>query len=177
MQLEQRLKIAKGVAHMVLSKAGVPESEYSPDDAVQDMWMTGEIVNCDQEVVGYQAKLRTIDLMRSKFGRNFDNKEKNIHKSGQSLKCDVSTCADNFYDTSGAIDESLLALENKEILKKCRKLLNSGEDEALFCRLYSGETLLQVSIRTGVCESTVHNNYNKALEKIRSSKLIKDIIR
>jgi hypothetical protein len=137
--------------------------------------LRGAVISCHPALVAHQTRTGLIDIARVKFGRIFKDETKNIHKVGKSIRCDVSTCPETFYDNSEVMDSSLLTMENEELLKKCRKLLNSAEDEALFNRYYSGETFLQTAIRCGVSEATIHANYKKALYKIRDSSLIKDL--
>lgn len=175
MELEERLKIVKNVAGKILKSNGVPASEYSSDDAVQDIWMTGKITDCEPRHIAYQTELRMIEIIRSKYGRNFKGKEKKHLRVGDSVQPDVTADTDTFYDKNGARDESLLTMEREEMSEIIKKCLKSTKDKGVFCRYYSGESLSEIAEELDISYDLAYYHWKKSAEVLKADPRIREM--
>ena len=190
MNTKTRMAVAEKTAGRALSRNGIEDSLYSPEDVVQDMFMhtnpkTGEVsyvndlLEWPPEFVKSRAYRRATQLIKAKFGRAVpepgeDIKEK-FFRDGKSVKCALSVDIADVYNTKEHEDAGLMVMENKELSEKCKKILDNVGREVLNRVLIYGETFVQVGTRLNMSKSKANRIYNESIQKLRDSELIKDL--
>jgi hypothetical protein len=170
MNMTERMEMATKVAKRVLFEMKVPEIDYTAEDVAQELWIEGSIIECEPKFVSYQAKLGTIDLIRKKYGRN-------SNRDGESVRIDVSTSTDSFYDGKGVDDVTLKGLEEEEMLEIIKKVLNKSKDLDVFCRYYSGESVIDIAKSLELPYNTTYQRLLEARKKLQKSPLVQELIK
>jgi len=160
-------KVAYKAAHDVKVKG------FEIDELVNESYMS-KWQTCEEHELYKTLRNAMLDAIRAEIGQGTGDKM-DARKRAKSEEVRVDNHLDEVNDKFSFEEKGHLQLENEDLVKNLLNSLDSVSREVVSKRIYKEGTSFSIAKEMGLHYKQVQRIYNKAIDKMRDSALIKDL--
>jgi RNA polymerase sigma factor (sigma-70 family) len=161
-------KDVKGLMFSIANRIKLNKEEA--EDLVNDAWAAGNLHKCKESEL---SKTITNDMLMAR-RRSFGKKGQPKYEANKGMKDIKDVISQGDHDFS-CEDKGLLELENKELVNKLLKSLDATGQTVISFRICKDKTFSEIGEELGISKQAAKRIFDKAMAKLRDSKLIKDL--